>query len=175
MTYKSILQNLFSAYTKITIVLFLSILFCTTQVWFSPKVQASQEYGITTNNLFRLVNKERTNKGIPPLKINSKIMNSAKNKGEDMAEKSYFAHTSPDGKSGLSGIDDQGYKYKTAGENIAVLYSSAEDAVSGWMNSQGHRQNILNPKYTETGIAAVLGTYQDVDTYYLVQQFAQPR
>ena len=76
-------------------------------------------------------------------------------KAEDMAKKGYFSHTSPTYGSAFDMMKKYGVSYRTAGENIAKGQKTAESVMKGWMNSSGHRANILNPSYTQIGVGYV--------------------
>ena len=104
--------------------------------------------------VFDLINKQRTNNGLPALKIDEELQNVARIKAQDMVNKSYFAHESPTYGTPFNMMKNFGITYKTAGENIAGN-SSNSGAVTAWMNSPGHRANILNSSYNYTGLAVV--------------------
>lgn len=115
----------------------------------------------TTSNLtadelevFNLINAKRTAAGLSALKINNELQNVARIKAQDMVNNNYFSHTSPTYGSPFNMIKNFGITYKTAGENIAGN-SSNSAAVEAWMNSEGHRANILNSNFNYTGIAVV--------------------
>ena len=124
-----------------------------------------------------LVNVERVNAGCAPLQAQEQLVTAAQGHSEDMAVNDYFSHTSLDGRSPWDRIHATGYTYWTAGENIAAGYSTASAAVTGWMNSSGHRANILNCNFTETGVGYY---YLQNDTgssnwhHYWTQVFASP-
>lgn len=115
----------------------------------------------------RLVNIERQKAGLSPLKASSQLSNVARIKSQDMAQKNYFSHTSPTYGSPFDMMKQFGIKYTTAGENIAKGYSSASAVVKGWMNSSGHRDNILNPSFGTIGV----GAYSQGGTIYWTQMF----
>ncbi len=112
-----------------------------------------------------LVNKERQAKGLNPLKHNAKLSDVARKKSQDMRDNNYFSHTSPVYGSPFDMMKKFGITYKTAGENIAMGYSSAQQVMQGWMNSSGHRANILNPSFTQIGVG------YEADGHYWTQQF----
>lgn len=103
---------------------------------------------------FNLINAQRTAAGLSALKIDSELQNVARAKAKDMVDKNYFSHTSPTYGSPFDMMKSFGITYKTAGENIAGN-SSNQGAVNAWMNSEGHRANILNSNYNYTGLAVV--------------------
>ena len=99
-----------------------------------------------------LVNKERANNGLSPLTMDESVRKVARAKSTDMSTKHYFDHTSPTYGSPFDMLKSFGISYKSAGENIAQGYTTPEAVVKGWMNSSGHRANILSSKYTKIGI-----------------------
>ena len=104
--------------------------------------------------IFNLINTQRTNNGLSALKIDSEVQNVARIKAKDMAENNYFSHTSPTYGSPFDMLKKFGISYKSAGENIAGN-SSNQAAVTAWMNSSGHKANILNSSFNYTGIGVV--------------------
>ena len=104
--------------------------------------------------VFNLINLQRTNAGLSALVINDELQNVARIKARDMVQNNYFSHTSPTYGTPFEMIKSFGISYKTAGENIAGN-SSNSGAVSAWMNSEGHKANILNTSYNQTGIGVV--------------------
>lgn len=100
----------------------------------------------------RLTNIERQRYGLSPLKHNWQLSRVARYKSEDMKNKGYFSHTSPTYGSPFKMMRDFRIKYSAAGENIAMGQRTAQDVVRGWMNSSGHRANILNKNFTEIGV-----------------------
>ena len=115
----------------------------------------------TTTNLssdeqevFNLINQQRTNNGLSALKIDSEVQNVARIKAQDMVNNNYFSHTSPTYGSPFDMLKSYKISYTTAGENIAGN-SSNSGAVTAWMNSSGHKANILNSSFNYTGIGVV--------------------
>lgn len=100
----------------------------------------------------RLVNIERQKEGLKPFTASSELSNVARKKSEDMARNNYFSHTSPTYGSPFDMMKSFGIKYNTAGENIAKGQLSAQSVVTGWMNSSGHRANIMNPSFNTIGV-----------------------
>jgi uncharacterized YkwD family protein len=116
----------------------------------------------------RLVNIERQKEGLKPLTASSEISNVARKKSEDMSNKNYFSHTSPTYGSPFDMMKSFGIKYNTAGENIAKGQLSAQSVVTAWMNSSGHRANIMNPSFNKIGV----GHYKSSNgTNYWTQMF----
>ena len=103
----------------------------------------------------RLVNAERASYGLPALSIRADLCQYARVKSQDMHDSGYFSHTSPNYGSPFDMMKSFGITYSHAGENIAMGYSTPEAVVSAWMNSEGHRANILSAPYTELGVGYV--------------------
>jgi uncharacterized YkwD family protein len=99
-----------------------------------------------------LVNIERTKAGLKPLATALLLSKGARAKSQDMIDKSYFSHTSPTYGSPFNMMKTFGISYQSAGENIAVGYSTPESVVKGWMNSPGHKANIMSANYGKIGI-----------------------
>lgn len=99
-----------------------------------------------------LTNQERRKQGLADLKIDTELSRVAKTKSKDMQEKNYFSHTSPTYGSPFDMMRDFGISYNAAAENIAQGQRTAEEVVQAWMNSSGHRANILNGNYTHIGV-----------------------
>lgn len=107
--------------------------------------------------VFDLINKQRAQNGLSPLKENSELQRVARIKAQDMVNNNYFSHTSPTYGSPFDMMKSFKISYNTAGENIAGN-SSNSSAVTAWMNSPGHRANILNESFNQTGIGVVTGS-----------------
>jgi len=104
-----------------------------------------------------LTNQERAKQGLPALKVDSALSKVARIKSQDMYNANYFSHTSPTYGSPFDMMKRFGISYRTAGENIAMGQKTPEAVVQAWMNSAGHRANILNSSYTHIGIGYVAG------------------
>lgn len=102
--------------------------------------------------VIRLVNAERTKQGLKELKYDWELARVARYKSEDMRDNNYFSHNSPIYGSPFDMIKNFGINYKAAGENIAKGQSTPEQVVKAWMNSSGHRANILSTKFTHIGV-----------------------
>ncbi|GGA45400.1 SafA/ExsA family spore coat assembly protein [Psychrobacillus lasiicapitis] len=126
------------------------------------KEQASVE-----QEVIKLINIERANAGLPALKDDWELARVAEAKSQDMHDKNYFDHTSPTYGSPFDMMKAYGVTYKAAGENIAKGQQSAADVVKAWMNSEGHRANILNKNFTHIGVGYVK------DGNYWTQMFIQ--
>ena len=131
-------------------------------------------HSITPSDIISLTNDERGRQGLPPLQANGQLMLAAQNKGQDMLSRGYWAHVSPDGRQPWAFIKDAGYSYERAGENLAKDFTDSTSVVRAWMNSPGHKANIMNVYYREIGVAVVSGPMNGVDTVLVVQMFGQP-
>ncbi|WP_100399006.1 CAP domain-containing protein [Bacillus sp. FJAT-44742] len=117
--------------------------------------------------VIRLTNQEREQNGLNSLEQHGQLMDAAQAKSEDMAEQNYFSHTSPTYGTPFEMIEDFGINYQSASENIAAGQQSAEQVVRNWMESEGHRRNILDANVTHIGIG-----FED-DGNYWTQLFIQ--
>lgn len=107
------------------------------------------------SEVVRLVNEIRSQNGLSPLTENWELSRVARYKSQDMRDNGYFSHTSPTYGTPFQMIKSFGLSYRSAGENIAMGYATPEAVVSGWMNSSGHRANILNSSYAQIGVGYV--------------------
>jgi len=125
---------------------------------------------ITKSALENFVNQTRQSIGLGTLSNNSKLDQAAQLKAENMAQNNYFDHTSPGGISPWFWFAQAGYKYKYAGENLAIGFYESEEVYNAWLNSPSHRANITNPNYTEVGTAVLKGFGQN-NSVVVVQEF----
>ncbi|MBP3313755.1 MAG: hypothetical protein J6K84_03760 [Oscillospiraceae bacterium] len=102
-----------------------------------------------------LVNIERAKVGLKPLTLDESLSWKARVKSEDMAKNNYFSHNSPTYGTPFEMMQSMGISYRTAGENIAMGQSTPEAVVEAWMNSEGHRKNILSPSFTHLGVGYI--------------------
>ncbi|MCU0501377.1 MAG: CAP domain-containing protein [Anaerolineae bacterium] len=125
-----------------------------------------------------LVNQARAKEGCAPLAMNAALNNAALRHSEDMARNDFFSHTGSDGSSPWDRMEREGYQWSRAGENIAIGYVTPEDVMDGWMNSAGHRANILNCNFRDIGVGyAYLANDSGQVNYrhYWTQDFGAPR
>lgn len=104
------------------------------------------------HDVIELTNQQRANNGLQPLRAEWETSRVARHKSRDMAESGYFGHTSPSYGSPFEMLDDFGVQSNGAGENIAAGQRTPEAVVQAWMDSSGHRKNILNPNFTHIGV-----------------------
>ena len=128
---------------------------------------------ITKSVLENYVNQTRQSQGLTPLSENIKLDQAANLKAQNMVQNNYFDHTSPTGVTPWFWFLQAGYKYKYAGENLAIGFYDSQEVYNAWLNSPSHKANIMNPNYTEVGTAIIKG-YGGKDTIIVVQEFASP-
>ncbi|MBX0359347.1 hypothetical protein K2225_16740 [Halobacillus sp. Nhm2S1] len=114
--------------------------------------EATSEVSAFEKQVVELTNQEREKQGLAPLKLDTELSAVAKDKSLDMQQNNYFSHNSPNYGSPFDMMKSYGIDYRTAGENIAMGQTTPEEVVQGWMNSQGHRENIMNPNFTHIGV-----------------------
>ncbi|WP_188455182.1 CAP domain-containing protein [Virgibacillus oceani] len=117
--------------------------------------EQSQQLNQFEQQVVELTNQEREKQGLEPLQIDEELSKVAREKSRDMQANGYFAHNSPTYGSPFDMMKQFGIDYRTAGENIAKGQRSPEEVVNAWMNSEGHRANILNPEFTHIGVGYV--------------------
>ncbi len=130
---------------------------------------------LTKITLIGFANNDRENYGFKTLREDPLLAQAARLKAQDMLEKGYFDHYSPEGISPWYWLQKTGYKYSVAGENLAIGFFDSEQVHQAWMNSSSHKRNILNPGYEEIGIAVVKGDFQGKETTLVVQFFGTKR
>ena len=127
---------------------------------------------VQENEVVRLVNVERSKRGLMLLTQNWELSRVARYKSQDMINKGYFSHTSPTYGSPFKMMETFGIRYVAAGENIAYGQNTPADVMNAWMNSTGHRNNILSPSFTQIGV----GLAKDKNgRCYWTQMFIKPQ
>lgn len=121
--------------------------------------------------LIELTNQQRQEMGLNTLGENEALNKAAQLKAQNMFSEGYWAHFAPSGKTPWDFILGSGYKFTFAGENLAKNFYNSEDVVEAWMSSKTHKENLLNPKYKEIGIAVVEGVLDGQKTTLVVQMF----
>jgi uncharacterized protein YkwD len=107
------------------------------------------------------------------LTLNAKLTSAAYGHSRDMADNNYFSHDSLDGRSMVDRVNAAGYAWSTIGENIAAGYSSVQSVVEGWMASDGHCANLMNPRFTEFGLACARNSASTYRIYW-TQDLGRP-
>ena len=129
---------------------------------------------ITPEKIVELTNQKRAEVGLPALTLDPLLSEAAQRKAGDMFAFNYWAHNSPSGRDPWSFFKEVNYHYLYAGENLARDFADSEGVVSAWMASPTHKDNILNEKYQEIGVAVVNGTLEGMETSLVVQLFGTP-
>ena len=150
---------------------FIAKVFVFASIFFSVSISIVQADTFTPANVIDLVNQSRFEAGLNTLTENSKLTQAAQDKANDMIANDYFAHTSPQGITPWFWLKKEGYVPKSAGENLAINFTTAKSQHDGWMASTTHRENILSPKYQEIGVAVVEGSINGEKTIVTVQLF----
>lgn len=127
-------------------------------------IQPAQKRGVlayatnvSVNSLLEATNKQREDNKISDLTMNSELVAAAQAKANDMISRNYWSHNTPDGKEPWVFINNTGYKYQKAGENLAYGFTTSDDTITGWMNSPPHRENLLDKDFTEVGFGFANG------------------
>lgn len=126
-------------------------------------------------NIVIYSNKEREKMGIGKVYENENLSKAAYDKLKDMFDKNYWDHTGPSGETAWDFINDSGYRYLLAGENLARGFNRSQDVVTAWMESPSHRENILNGRFKEIGVAVGSGKLKGNTTTVIVQLFGEPK
>lgn len=129
---------------------------------------------MTATEVINLLNSERKELGLNPLQINSKLNEAAILKAKDMMAKDYFSHTSPSGVSPWEWIRRAGYQYTVAGENLAIGFLDSTEVHQAWNDSSSHRQNLLDKRFEEVGVAVLTGDFAGNETTIVVELFGTP-
>ncbi|MBI2013863.1 MAG: hypothetical protein HYS87_03500 [Candidatus Colwellbacteria bacterium] len=130
---------------------------------------------LTSAGIISWTNKHRAEQGLPPLSENLKLKNAAIAKVKDMFALEYFEHVSPNGTGPADLAAGANYQFILIGENLALgNWAGDEMVVDGWMNSPGHRANILNQRFTEIGVYAEKGEFNGQSVWLAAQEFGLP-
>lgn len=130
---------------------------------------------ISAAEVIALSNQQRAANGLAALRTNSQLNQAATAKAQHMFANDYWAHFAPDGTPPWYFITASGYSYSTAGENLAKDFNTSAGVVNGWMASSGHRANILNTSFQDTGVAVVNGVLLGAETTLVVAMYAAPK
>jgi uncharacterized protein YkwD len=112
---------------------------------------------ITRVSVVAAMNEYRAEHHLPPIREDVRLDAAAGDRMRDMEDHAYWAHESPDGRSPFTWLEPNGYTFRYAGENLATGFETTEVLVEGWMESPGHRANILSPHFEDCGIAIIDG------------------
>lgn len=124
--------------------------------------------------LVALTNQDRAANGLSGVTEDPLLDSAAQAAANDMAAKGYFSHVSPDGKTPWYWLDQIGYKYSYAGQNLAVNFTDSTNVETAWMESPAHKANIVKREYTRVGLGTANGTYEGQETTFVVEFFAAP-
>jgi len=158
--------------TMIAVVLLIELFFFGNVIGFPPISEFFAS--IYPNVIVDLTNQQRASVAKTYLTRNEVLDHAAQDKANDMANKGYFAHTSPEGITPWFWFFKEGYAFHYAGENLALNFYDSKDAIDAWMASPLHRANILDGRFTEIGIGVADGAYQGKQAVFIVQLFGTP-
>lgn len=119
---------------------------------------SDRSHAMSTESVLASMNRERRARGLETLRFDERLNAAAFDRARDMFEQGYFDHVAPDGTEPFVWARDRNYRYATIGENLAEGYVDARGVVRGWMNSPGHRANLLGRDYKDVGVAIVRGS-----------------
>jgi hypothetical protein len=132
----------------------------------------AQSQPLNASQIIEKSNFQRELIGAKKLNINEQLMNAAQKKAEHMAKNQYFSHNLPDGTAPWQFIQNSGYEYLEAGENLAITNQSDSQVVDGWMNSLTHKENLLNKNFSDIGVGiAYFGNYSNYKNTFVVVAF----
>jgi uncharacterized protein YkwD len=123
----------------------------------TPVIRAAHADPLDPRHIVALTNESRRQAGLRPVVLDDRLTAAARGKLFDMLKRDYFAHRSPDGRQPWAFMQAAGYRFQAAAENLAKGYDDARDLQRAWMTSHGHRANILNPLFTQIGVADANG------------------
>jgi len=158
-----------SVFIGLKLILFLAAISLPATAYLAPDRLAAEEQKILS-----LANEIREQQGVPPLRQEERLSRSATLKSHDMAAKQYFSHDGPDGRRLPDWLQDVGYGYVMAGENLAMGVASASEIVDAWVESPTHYANIVSERYEEQGIHMVSGMNHGWPVLYVTHHFGQP-
>jgi len=130
---------------------------------------------IDSNALFNMTNQTRQELRLPPVQLNDSLNKAALKRANDMITQGYFSHVSPSGSRAWPFIQESGYQFNSAGENLARDFKNSDDLYKALLNSPTHKANLTNSKYKDVGIAVLPATVNGKQTYYVVQLFGEPQ
>jgi uncharacterized protein YkwD len=142
----------------------------------APEPSALPPAPLTASGIISFTNRARQDNGLSPLDQNHRLDLAAEDRVRDMFEKQYWAHVSPTGQQASDSAKRTGYAYRLIGENIAKgLFSNDEHLVKAWLNSPGHRENIMKEGFRDIGVAAGRGIIEGQEGWIAVQLFGRQR
>lgn len=148
------------------------------ELFLPPPLRSEQENEraqLTREGIIAETNQQRIKQGLPALRENAQLNSAAQKKADDMLARQYFAHEASTGEGAQELVEGVGYEFLALGENLAMgNYESDGVLVRAWMDSPGHRENILGLQFSEIGVAAALGIFEGRRAWVAVQEFAKP-
>lgn len=156
----------------IIVLLLASILFSVSHPLGIGKV-LGVEANLSSDQLLKDTNDQRAMNGLSPLRYNDQLAAAASMKAQDMFKKQYWDHVAPDGTTPWDWFAKVGYNYADAGENLAKNFMTADDVTSAWMESEKHRDNILNKSYQDVGFAVADGELQGKNAKIVVALYGE--
>ncbi len=166
-TKHAVRSALFFTALKLFVIAF--ALFIPAEAFVAPDVLQAQG-----QQIIALTNRVRVENGLTPLDPAQALAISAQGRAQDMSEKQYFSHVSPEGKRLDDFLKNAHYDYAEAGENLAIGFSDANDVVDAWMKSPGHYANLVKPSYEQIGVGLEGGVYDGQPTVFVAQHFGKP-
>jgi hypothetical protein len=163
-TKRAVFYSLSFLFMKAVVVLF--VLLLPLDVFVLPDVLAQEQ-----SKILNLVNELRLEKGLSKYTNINKLDRSSYSKADDMSDKEYFSHISPENKNVASFLREVGYDYKVAGENLAMGFTTAEEVVQAWKDSPTHYANIIDGEFNDFGIGIETGKYNKIPTVYVAAHF----
>jgi uncharacterized protein YkwD len=142
--------------------------------YYSPIVADLEDLTGVRAGLLEMVNKERRRARKPLLRLQPQLNHTAQGYAEDMLARDFYGHKSPEGTTVMDRAQAEGYRGRTTGENLANGAESVDEVMRGWMESKGHRENILNPLFREVGFGVAIGKKTDGYRILWVQCFGRP-
>ncbi|MGB6337901.1 MAG: CAP domain-containing protein [Thermoanaerobaculia bacterium] len=140
----------------------------------SPIVADLEDLAAVRKTLLEMVNAERRRARAPLLRLQQQLNRTAQGYAEDMLARDFYGHESPEGTTVMDRAQAEGYRGRTAGENLANGAESIDEVMRGWMESKGHRENILSRVYREVGFGVAIGKKTDGYRILWVQCFGKP-
>jgi len=139
------------------------------EAWLTPDLSS-----LEGQKIIALTNNIRVGLGVKPLSENDRLTRAAFDKAQDMLVNNYFNHISPKNLGLAYFLGKRDYNYRSAGENLAMGFATAEEVVKGWKNSRTHYMNMIDRDFTEIGVGLVSGDYNDQNTTLVAQLFGEP-
>lgn len=144
--------KVYSPYIPLTLIVITGLVFSS---FWQPKTSKhgvlAYATDVSISDLLAITNQQRETNSVADLSLNNKLNSAAQAKANDMVARNYWSHNGPDGSPWWQFINNAGYSYSSAGENLAYGFLTSNDTVTGWMNSPGHRANMLNGTFSEVG------------------------